>query len=214
MSFASNPMVSVAYNCVLKQPYFCNLQQFMSRCPPSSYVPTATYNITESWTAGTSAVYTARCQPGFCGISTTLSCDAVTATLTGSYPVCTPLNLPPGQQAWPQRAESAGVTSINVTCAAGFTRDPAITSSSFALGRCTLASGSSVVTMPIASTFSCIPTGSAIFQLFRSQDAGQWWITSDASWSTTAQGTSAVQLGKLQSFSGGMVFYSPMQVRM
>lgn len=180
--------------------------QFMSRCPPSAYAATVMYNITESWTAGSAATYTARCQPGYCGVPTVLSCDPATATLTGSYPVCTPLGLLSGQQATPLRGEAVGSTSFNVTCAAGFTPDPAVTTTAWATGTCNLAVGSSTVAMPSAATFACIPSGAAAARLMQAVDP-QWWLTADAAWGTTAQGTPAPLLNKVQSFSGGTAFY-------
>lgn len=186
--------------------------RFLTRCPPSAYAATKTYNITESWSTSTGGVYTARCQPGFCGLPTSLACDAATATLTGAYPVCTPLGLPSGQQPMPLRAELSGTTTINVSCTAGFVPDPAVTTTAWALGSCTLTTGSSNVSMPNATTFSCIPSGAAAVSLMQPVDP-RWWLTSDAAWGTTSQGTSAPLLSKLQAFSGGMAFYSALQVR-
>ena len=144
---------------------------------------------------------------------TTLTCDAATATLTGTYPVCASINLQPGQQVLPLRAESAGLTTMNVSCTAGFMPDGAVTSSSFALGSCTLNSTSSVVVLPTTSSFSCIPNGASAIQLFRSVDFAQWWLTSDSSWTTTAQSSTAVLLHKMQVYSGGTAFFAPLQVR-
>ena len=185
--------------------------QFMTRCPPSAYAPSLTYNITETWIPGTSASYVAQCQPGYCGMPTTLACDPTTGTLSGTYPVCSPYALQAGLQPLPIRAQSAGVNIINVSCAPGFTPDPTVSASSWALGSCTLGTGSSVVSMPSASALSCIPTGAAFSQLMQPNDP-QWWLTSDATWTSSVLGASVIQLNSLGVYSGGMAFYTPFQI--
>jgi hypothetical protein len=186
--------------------------QWHSRCPPSSYAPSATFNITETWIPGTAAVYTARCQPGFCGAPTLLSCDPTSATLSGSYPVCTPMNLPVGMQAQPILVEDVGVTNVNVTCAAGFTPDTDITPAFWAMGTCAIAVGSSVVTMPSAANFTCIPTGAGVTDLMRPTDSPYWDLSSDANWTTTLQGRRAISMNKLAQFSGGTATYAATQL--
>ena len=77
--------------------------RFLARCPPSSYAPTVAYNISENWTLGSGGIYTATCNTGYAGTPTVLACDAATATLTGSYPVCVALLVSASPSALPQR---------------------------------------------------------------------------------------------------------------
>lgn len=117
-----------------------------------------------------------------------------------------------GQQVSSLRAESVGTTVFNVTCAVGFTRDPAVSAASWALGSCVIQPGSTpVVALPSASAFACLPSGSSAVALMGPVDRA-WWLTSDALWWPTAQGTSAVLLNFKQTFSGGMAFFTPLQV--
>lgn len=171
------------------------------------------YNITETWVAGSAASYLAQCQPGFCGLSTTLACDPTTGMLSGSYPVCTPMGLPAGQQPFPIRATAAGVTQINVTCAAGFMPNPAVTASSWALGTCTLSSGSTTVAMPPTSTFACIPTGAAVVPIMSPVDP-RWWPTSNAFWTTSFYGASVIQMNNLGGFDSGLAMFGGYQINL
>lgn len=171
------------------------------------------YNVTETWTPGTTAAYLAQCQPGYCGMSTTLSCDPTTGRLSGSYPICTPMNLPVGQQALPIRAQAPGVNNINVSCVAGFMPDPSVTTTAWASGSCTLSTSSSVVSMPSASSFACIPSGRAVVPLMQPVDP-QWWVTSNAFWTTSLQGASVIQMTSSGGFDGGLAFFTPVQINM
>ena len=185
--------------------------QFLSRCPPSSYAPTAMYNITETWVAGSAASYLAQCQPGFCGQPTTLACDPTKGTLSGAYPICRPMGLQPGQQAFPVRGTAPGVNTINVTCDPGFTPDPAVTTNAWATGTCTNTGSSTTVAMPPASAFACIPTGALSASLMQPVDP-QWWLTSSAFWATSLQGASVIQLTTLGGFDSGLAMYGGFQI--
>lgn len=142
---------------------------------------------------------------GYCGGWTTspnsaqLALDGVVVGLTG------------GQQVSALRAESVGTIAFNVTCAAGFSNDESISAVPWALGTCNVASGAPVIALPNASTFACLPTASITASLMSPVDPA-WWLTSDAMWWPTAQGTSAAMLSPKQAYSGGMAFFTPLQV--